>query len=321
MLKSYIREVLMMNERNQLGLLKKPFSYDLLIADLSSTVMAEIYEDFQSDDLKDSFVSMSSSSAETSFNFGDVNKFEEIIDANQSLIVLKKNEVVIEHLNSDYSFDFSNCDLSDSAPLLCVPAISLLGDVASGSSVEAESIIKIEMLKNQKIKDPEGWNWAAHDLHHGETSMATQVDTNINTGRISKKALPSYRAPKTDHAYMDAHASKTMGRYSVSEGIPDYWLVVIGYYFNKIGFTKGVANRDIWPSIYSYCLTKMSGSEDAYKMDFTIVNEPGKKNLILGKGEIKVLQDFFAGAYKTVHENSFLNKLEDGRIYIAYMFL
>ena len=64
----------------------------------------------------------------------------------------------------------------------------------------------------------------------------------------------------------------------------------------------------------------MSCPEDAYDIDFTVVNEPGKRTLIVGKGEIKELQDFFANAYETVHKYSLLSNLEDGIIYIALMF-
>ena len=64
----------------------------------------------------------------------------------------------------------------------------------------------------------------------------------------------------------------------------------------------------------------MSGPEDAYKMDFTIVNEPGKRTLIAGRGEIKELQDFFANAYKTVAKRSLLNNLKDNTIYITLIF-
>ena len=68
---------------------------------------------------------------------------------------------------------------------------------------------------------------------------------------------------------------------------------------------------------------------DAYKIDFSIVNEKGKRSLITGEGEYKNLKEFFKAAYRNVHNFSTLSrfssedpknlihKLQDGYIYIC----
>ena len=47
LLEKYIREVVIISERNQPNLLKKSYPYDLLIANINSETMGEIYKDFQ----------------------------------------------------------------------------------------------------------------------------------------------------------------------------------------------------------------------------------------------------------------------------------
>lgn len=319
-LKKYIKEVLMINERNQPGLLKKSFDYDLLIADLTPKKMAAIYKNFQDDSLIDNFITAKTGSPDVRYDSS--NSVEANIDALEesrfSLIKLKKNETVIKYLRDYFKFNFSNCNLSDNAPILCMPADSLGGENGAIIYTMKRDKKKEDLLKNQAIKELEDWNWAAHDFHHGETMIRTDGGENRDESRIMGKKGPYYfSSQKTGYEYMDRHASNSPGKSGI---IDDYWLTLIGFYFNKIGFTRGVGYLDIWVSVYSYCLTKMSGPEDAYNMDFTIVNEPGKKNLILGKGEIKALQDFFASSYETVQKYSGLNKYKDGIIYIAHMF-
>ena len=56
-LRIIIREILL--ERNQPNLLKKQLPYDLLIANLNSRIISEIYRDFQNKTLIDSFIDAS----------------------------------------------------------------------------------------------------------------------------------------------------------------------------------------------------------------------------------------------------------------------
>ena len=321
LLEKYIREVVIISERNQPNLLKKSYPYDLLIANINSETMGEIYKDFQDRTLKDSFVDVSTGNADVSYDIkNSVEANVEVIsDCRFSLIKLKKNSKVITHLKDYYEFDFSNCNLSDNKPIFCVPAGALsIGDNSNMLS-QAEYHRRVnKLVKDQAIEDLESWNWAAHDFHHGETAIATGGIDFIDTHKISGGHLSDYRAPLTGYEYMDGHTTD-WGRGSKPK-IRDYWMALIGFYFNKIGFTRGVSDLDIWASVYAYCLTKMSCPEDAYKIDFKIVNEPGKKALIIGEGPQKELRDFFANAYITVHKYSLLNNLKDGIIYIALMF-
>ena len=331
LLRRYIKEVITISERNQPNLLKKSLPYDLLIADINNITMSRIYVDFQNSNLIDSFIDASTGSADVSYD--DNSSIEEnsnaLLDSSFSLIKLKKNKNTIKHLKNNYSFNFKNCNLNDRKPILCAPVNAFGGDNSAHVSAinNAEFVEKKEeLIKNQTIKDLEDWNWAAHDLHHGETAISTDGDRFIDTNSISSTNLPNYNAPQTGIEYMDKHAPSLYqwphGETNRGAKIRDYWLTLIGFYFNKIRFTRGVGGvaNDIWASIYAYCLTKMSRPEDAYDIDFTIVNEPGKRTLIVGKGEIKKLQVFFANAYTTVHKYSMLSNLKDNIIYIANMF-
>lgn len=322
-LRRVIRSVIL-RERNQPNLLKKSYPYDLLLANLNSVVMSEIYEDFRDEDLKDNFISASTGSADYIYNIE--NDVEENIEALKfsefSLLELKKNDEVITHLEDYYEFNFSNCNVKDSKPIFCLPVSKLTGDFLSKKNSQDKIRKKVSnLLKNQVIEELEDWNWAAHDFHHGEVAIETDGDTFLDTYRVSSDGLVNYESPRTGYEYMDKHA-ESLPDYYRGQGIDkpkirDYWLTLIGFYFNKIGFTQNVSGFDIWPSIYSYCLTKMESPKDAYNIDFTIVNEPGKRKLIRGKEEIKELQKFFANAYLTVHKYSLLSNLKDNRIYIA----
>ena len=322
LLEKYIREILRITERNQPNLLKKSYPYDLLIANINEKTMGEIYEDFQDSTLIDSFIDVSTGSADVGYDIENSveENVEAISDCRFTLIKLKKNVDVITHLKDYYEFNFSNCNLSDNKPIFCVPARALsIGDNSNMLS-QSEYFRRInKLVKDQAIKDLESWNWAAHDFHHGETAINKGGDEFIDTGRIQGSGLPRYDSPQTGYEYMDVD-NEDWGRGSKPKKVRDYWMTLIGFYFNKIGFTRGVSGLDIWASVYAYCLTKMSCPEDAYDMDFTVVNEPGKKTLVVGKGEIKELQKFFANAYVTVHKHSLLNNLKDGIIYIALMF-
>lgn len=324
-LRRIIRSVLL-QERNQPNLLKKSYPYDLLIANLNSEVMSEIYEDFQDDDLVDNFISASTGSADYSYSVA--NDVEENVAALRSsefsLLELKKSEEVITHLEDYYEFNFSNCNVRDSKPIFCLAVNKLTGDFTSKLNSPDKFRKKVSnLLKNQIIRELEDWNWAAHDFHHGEVAIETDDDSFLDPSRVSSIGLTDYESPQTGYEYMDKHAESLPHYFQIGIGdkpkVKDYWLTLIGFYFNKIGFTRGVSGNDIWASINSYCLTRMSGPEDAYEMDFTIVNEPGKRNLVVGRGEIKELQKFFANAYKTVHKYSLLSNLKDNRIYIALM--
>ena len=65
-LRIIIREILL--ERNQPNLLKKQLPYDLLIANLNSRIISEIYRDFQNKTLIDSFIDASTGSADVSYD-------------------------------------------------------------------------------------------------------------------------------------------------------------------------------------------------------------------------------------------------------------
>tara|TARA_Y100000592_G_C5464044_1_gene315644 strand:+ start:46 stop:1035 length:990 start_codon:yes stop_codon:yes gene_type:complete len=328
LLEKYIKEVVksVIYERNQPNLLKKLLNSDLLIVDLNSKTMSEIYSAFHSKYLKDSFISVSSSSDGGSSESYDKNlsveENKEIISENRfTLIKLKKNEKTVDYLENNFNFDFSNCS-DDNKPIFCIPVSALSGDNSSSVNKKSWLLKKDMILRNQAIEELEDWNWATHDLHHGETGIATKGDIFIDPGSIENKVgLTYYNAPLSGYDYLDNQSREITNKSDKKENvISNYWLKIIGLYFNKIGFTKGVSRLDIWASIYSYCLNRMSSAEDAYAMDFKVVNEPGKRTLIIGKGEIKELQDFFASAYETVQKKSLLSNLEDGIIYIAHMF-
>ena len=325
LLKNYIKEMLIL-ERNQPNLLKKQLPHDLLIANLNPRIISEIYKDFQNKDLIDSFIDAFTGSTDVSYDDSDSieEKVAALRESQFSLVKLKKNNKTIKHLKNRFGFNFDNCNLNDNKSIFCIPANILRGDNQNITSLASDNNKISDLLKNQAIKDIEDWNWAAHDFHHGEIAIATDGDKFIDDSRISSTRLSNYSAPQTGYSYMDLHAPSRYkwphGTTNKGEKIRDYWMTLIGFYFNKIGFTRGVANQDIWASVYAYCLTKMSSPEDAYEIDFTIVNEPGKRTLIVGKGEILQLQKFFANAYETVHKYSMLSNLEDNIIYIANMF-
>ena len=314
-------------------LLTKPFDYDLLIANLNKYKIANIYYAFQEDTLKDSFVDISMSSSyytRPTINKEDDKKsiYKKITThGNVVKLVLKKNKETIEFLKEKpYEFNFSNCNLSDNKPILCIN--KQLGDSFKSEKNEEEQNKKIMIqLKDQKFIELDDWNWAAHDYHHAEAGIDTGGKDFIDISKIGgkeSKRITGYKGPKnTGYEYIDKEQNLV-----VSE---DYWLKVIGLYFNKTGFTKGVSGKDIWASIYAYCLTKMSSEDDASKIDFSIVNEKGKRPLIIGEGSRKNLVKFFKAAYKNVHNFSTLSrfssedpknlihKLQDGYIYI-YLF-
>ena len=194
------------------------------------------------------------------------------------------------------------------------------------SKYRIEQCSKINLRENLKFIELDDWNWAAHDYHHGEVRIDTKgkefIDISKIGGKDTKRIITGYKGPKnTGYEYMDKKQSLVVS--------DEYWLKVIGLYFDKIGFTKGASGIDVWPSIYSYCLTKMSSENDAYKIDFSIVNEKGKRSLITSSGEYKNLKEFFKAAYKNVHNFSTLSrfssedpknlihKLQDGYIYIC----
>ena len=332
LLEKYIREVLIISERNQPKLLKKSIDGDLLIANITSESLSNIYLEFQSPDLVDSFVKCD---ADRSNSLNNAKSIEEKVNTIKrsrfSIIELLKNDKVIAHLKDNHNFNFSNCNVEDNKPIFCIPANALMGD--NTASINRGNLNKKQskLIKNQSIEDPEDWNWAAHDLHHGEISINTDGKKFLDTAKISTTGLEKTSSDKTRYEYMDRYfsginrlksSSAPLGRRILrkkKEEIKDFWLIVIGFYFNKIGFTKGVSRLDIWASIYSYCLTKMSSSEDAYNIDFRVINEKDKMVLVDEKGN-KQLQDFFANAYLTVRKNSLLNNLKDNRIYIANMF-
>ena len=234
-LRNIIREILL--ERNQPNLLKKALPYDLLIADINSDKMSHIYEDFQNSNLIDSFIDASTGSADVAYDIdGSVeNNAEALSESQFSLIKLKKNNKVIKHLRDNYSFNFRNCNLSDSKPIFCIPVKALGGDNSIiRNPLEASKAVS-EILKNQAIEDLEGWNWAAHDFHHGETAIDTDGDTFLDDSKISDYRLRDYNAPQTGYEYMDRHANfNVYGRYrgyGPKPTIKDYWMKLIGFYF------------------------------------------------------------------------------------------
>lgn len=339
LLKKYISELIKLNERNMSKLLKKPFDYDLLIASLSQNKLASLYKTFQEESLKDCFVSVTLNSGgyqKVSITNSDKKDdiYKKIRDHGKvTTLVLKKNKKTINKLKENpYNFNFKNCNLKDNKPILCIT--TQLGDsfqlaqysFGSDEDKKKEKERVLNQLEHQKFTELDDWNWAAHDFHHGEVRIDTKGEEFIDVSRIagkdSERLKSKYKPSLSGYDFMDKRQTTVI--------TDEYWLKVIGLYFDKIEFTKGVDGIDIWPSIYSFCLTKMSSENDAEKMDIgSVVNEKGKRPLVVGEGERTNLRKFFKAAYKNVHNFSTLSrfssedpknlihKLQDGYIYIC----
>ena len=316
LLEKYIREALssvVISERNYPQFFKKPFDYELLVFDYGAKEISEIYRALKKSEHGDSVSVEVSSLDDDGFepeeeNYSlDSRSAEEIIDKRADVIsqvyrqlklTVPKTDSVIAFLENRFNFEFSDTSVRDNKPVVIV------------NSSEIGSFIRGNKGKNH-VKDLYGMSWILHDFGHLEdfTHGSGEGAPGVN----SKNLKTNYMKTKTYiNKYLN-EAEKT-----------SYWKGIISAWFNKIGYTPDVSSRDIEPSIYAYCLSGMSSAEDAYNMNFRILNDD-ENVVVVSPAENRWLQKFFANTYKTVHADAIFSrfdseggshKIKDGFIYI-----
>ena len=239
------------------------------------------------------------------------------------IVELKKNDRVIEALTSVFNFNFKNCNLSENCAIVCVKPQPGNFDKFTGISFDFSDTYKSQ-IKNQKFEDSDEMNWFLHDLHHHQSGIESSGYDNLSAKAISgdegiKKIKNRYSLDQSGKAGIASHIKdkSALYRYDTS----GYWIEVIGLFFKKIKYTSGVGARDIWASIYSFCLNKMSKPEDAFRIDFRIVNDlkdSSKRTLVSPTENIK-LQQFLKICKETVDKNSKISNVKKGRIYIWFV--
>ena len=312
LLEKYIREALssvVISERNYPQFFKKPFDYELLVFDYGAKEISEIYRTLKKSEHGESVSVEVSFIDDDGFDEEEEESVsgEEIIDkradmlshvSRQIKLTVPKSDSIINFLEDRFNFEFSDTSVRDNKPLVIV------------NSSEIGSFIRGNKGKNY-VEDLYGMSWILHDFGHLEDFMygsgegAPGVNSkNLNTNYIKTKTYIN--------KYLN-EAEKT-----------SYWKGIISAWFNKIGYTPDVSGRDIEPSIYAYCLSEMSSSEDAYNMNFRILNND-ENVVVVSPAENRWLQKFFANTYNRVHAESTFSrfdskggshKIKDGFIYI-----
>ena len=286
-LENYIKEVLLF-ERNFSDFFKKPFDYDLVIADFDKTSLKQIFKGlFNIDELRSEIEKVVISDKEyRGKDLEDVAYSNIMTSKRWPLLVLKKNNKVIQLLEHLHNFNFSNCNLKDNKPILCVPPQA--GDLPEKLFGNPFGFDKEEQIKNQVLSLKNQMNWMIHDIHHSESDKDGVRRHNIE---------------------------KIAGK---SRVLLNNYITSVYRFFKRIGFTPELGEDDVWSSIYSYCLTEMSSKEDADSIDFDNIGSYSH----LSDDD---LRDFFKECYENVHKNSTLSrfeseienhKLQDGFIYI-----
>ena len=332
-LRRLIRKSFLLRERNFKKHFKKPFDYDLVIFDhlkeekKAHPVNIFLYFKKEENDLWDNVLDIKSNksifnnSIDKDFSTEDIKR--SLSDAKLSILELKKSKEVIKVLKDKFDFNFSNCNLSDDNPILCVPAV--LGDDVN---IRKDYNDQVKQVFTQSFESNEDMNWLIHDEHHHDAGTSSGGEELFMFDNISSDIKP----------YTDDFRIYTEAMLS---------------FFIKIGFTKGIRSSnhwDVWPSIYSYCLTSMKSKKDANKIDFTKIENTLNYNHTKGeyesytKEESQKIQMFLSNCYETVHKNSKLSrskvsildkiknkvfkkkinkkvgrKLKDGSIYIYYI--
>jgi hypothetical protein len=353
LLEIYIRHALV--ERNFGKHFKNPFDFDLLVYDhISNNEKASphnIYSFFinnKNESLKkeilDVKINKSKKSGGTQINKDKDNK-EDIVnsleESNFSILALKKSERVIDVLKEEFGFNFSNCNIKDNNPILCINT-SIGEDTDREDNKKASN--RRKQADSQKIKDKD-FNWLLHDMHHHEVEIESLNKKDIDYSKI----FSDYSAGEEFH-WKNKHKK-------------DKFLGAMYEYFKKISYTaeqisphfvQGLQPHridDVAASVFGYCLSKMKSGNDAYKIDFTEFDNhyPGpevKPGVIpkISKEESKEIQNILNNCYKAVHEKSPLSrkqkspisklknkfikskvnkdvvkKLKNGSIYIYYM--
>ena len=110
-LENYIKEVLLF-ERNFPDFFKKPFDYDLVIADFDKTSLKQIFKSlFNIDELRSEIEKVVISDKEyRGKDLEDVAYSNIMTSKRWPLLVLKKNNKVIQLLKHLHNFNFSNCN-------------------------------------------------------------------------------------------------------------------------------------------------------------------------------------------------------------------
>lgn len=290
-LRKVIRNILL-RERNFKKHFKKPFDYDLVIFDhlkeekKAHPVNIFLYFKKKENNLWDNvFDIKSNDSINKDSSTEDIKN--SLSNSRLSILELKKSKEVIKVLKDKFDFNFSNCDLSDDNPILCIPAV--LGDDVN---IRKDYSDQVKQVFTQSFEDSEDMNWFIHDEHHHDAETSSSGNETIMFDNISSDVKP----------YTDDFRIYTEAMLS---------------FFKKIGYTKGIRKSnhwDVWPSIYSYCLTSMKSKEDANKIDFTKIENTLNYNHSKStyenytKEESEEIQKFLSNCYETVHKNSKLSR-------------
>ena len=304
LLESYIQSFLF--ERNFKKHFKRPFDYDLVIFDhLKNSKKARpsnIFIFFNSHkslkgNILDVKVNLSVKEDGNQINKDDK---EEVIsksleESNLSIIELKKNKIVIEALKKEFKFNFSNCNLKDNNPILCVPAM-IGDDVNRAKGYEEQS----EQARDQKLED-EDMNWMLHDIQHHDAQIETLNKDLFGFEKVFPKSMlvPENKGKGT---YLNDKAQ--------------FFLSVMLKYFQDIGYTKGLRSSnklDVSNSVYAYCLNKMKSSNDAFKIDFTNLDDPDGVDK-LSSEDSKVIQEILSKCYDVVNKNSKINRRKESKM-------
>jgi len=328
-LRRLIREFILF-EKNQQEHFKKPLDCEIVIAQIDQEKMCEIYDYFNDNSIEDKDILNISASDEGADRFEEISidsDSEEVKDAfknsRYSSIELKKSDSVIEALTSVFKFNFKNCDLSENCAIVCVKPQPGNFDKFTGISFDSSDNYKSQ-IKNQKFEDLDEMNWFLHDLHHHQSGIESSGYDNLSSKAIAgeegvKKIKNKYNVDKSGKEGIASHIKDKSALYRYDSS--GYWIEVIGLFFRKIKYTSGVGSRDIWASIYSFCLNKMSKPEDAFRINFRIVNDPkdSSKRTLVSPTENKNLQQFFKICKETVDKNSKISRVKKERIYIWFV--
>lgn len=304
LLESYIKSVL--SERNFKKNFKRPFDYDLVIFDHirdgKRARPSNIFSFFKkSESLRENIldVKVNVSKKEDGSQINRDNEEDVIVksleNSSLSIIEFKQNKAVFEVLEKEFKFDFSNCNLKDNNPILCVPAM-IGDDVNRAKGYDEQS----KQVKDQKLED-EDMNWMLHDMQHHDSQIESLNKDLFGFVKVFPKSMLNLEEKgKSGELKDEAH---------------DFLSVMLEYFIN-IGYTKGLKSSnlvDVSNSVYAYCLNQMKSNSDAFKIDFTNLDSPFSPDKISNK-DSKEMQEILSKCYDVVNKNSKLSRYKESKM-------